>query len=638
VTRHGEDLESHEQEAARLRAEVAEARRQLDVMRQSELKYRRLHETLIDGFVRVDMTGRILEFNDAYREMLGYERPELLDLTYQQLTPAGWHALEAEIIERQVLTRGHSDVYEKEYRRKDGSVFPVELRTILIREPAGPPSGMWAIVRDITDRKRAEQALRESQSWLASAMEVAALGLYRQEGPADVRSTFLDSRAVALLGIPAEQQYRTHAYWIEHLHPADLQRVAEVSRRFETGRADRAAVEYRYLRGPDDVVWIRHVAHAMERDAAGRAVLVIGILQDITEQKLAETALRESEERFRQVAESVSDFIWEVDADGLYRYTSPAVETILGYTPGELVGRKHFYDLFADEDRDELKAAAFKVFADRALLRGFGNRNIAKDGRTVFLQTSGAPLFDAAGDFLGYRGADSDITDRWLAEEGLRNLSRRLIVAQEEERSRVARELHDGFCQTLALLSIKLDLLRQSPPESAAARRASFDDLSDEVKRLSADVRRMSHDLHPMRLEQLGLEAAIRGLCNDLTSAGPIAIENDLRQIPHDAPSTVALCLFRVLQETLQNVVKHSGATRANVLVRRAGDGLQMVVTDNGRGFDTTAPRITASAGLANMRERVSSVSGRFALASKPGAGTRIEVWVPLPRPGEGTT
>jgi len=190
MTRRVPSPESPEQEIARLRAELeglrsraareaGNERREVEALRQSELKYRRLHESLRDAFVFVDMAGRIRESNEAYQRMLGYEPEELRELTYQQLTPARWHAVEADIIERQVMTRGHSDVYEKEYRRKDGHVLPIELRTVLMRDAAGAPSGMWAIVRDISERKRAEQALRESASWLGSALDIAALGLYR---------------------------------------------------------------------------------------------------------------------------------------------------------------------------------------------------------------------------------------------------------------------------------------------------------------------------------------------------------------------------------------------------------------------------------------------------------------------------
>jgi PAS domain S-box-containing protein len=147
--------------------DVTERKQMEESLRRSEAKYRMLHESLRDGFVNVDMNGHLVEFNEIYREMLRYSDDELHRLTYRDLTPQKWHAMEAKIVRDQILARGYSDVYEKEYRRKDGSVFPVELRTVLIRDAAGQPSGMWAIVHDITRRKRTESALRESEARLA---------------------------------------------------------------------------------------------------------------------------------------------------------------------------------------------------------------------------------------------------------------------------------------------------------------------------------------------------------------------------------------------------------------------------------------------------------------------------------------
>ena len=142
-----------------------------EALRQSETRYRLLHENLRDAFIQVDMDGHIRDFNDLYSQMLGYSREELGELTYLDLTPPQWHAMEAGIVREQVIPRGFSDVYEKEYRRKDGTVFPVELRTILSRGLSGEPDGMWAIIRDITDRKHAEEALRESEKQLRTLNE-----------------------------------------------------------------------------------------------------------------------------------------------------------------------------------------------------------------------------------------------------------------------------------------------------------------------------------------------------------------------------------------------------------------------------------------------------------------------------------
>jgi PAS domain S-box-containing protein len=154
------------QEAAESTWAAVERARAGEALRQSENRYRMLYESLRDAFVQVDMAGNIISFNEIYCQMLGYSQEELARLTYRDLTPERWHAFEEEIVREQVLARGFSNIYEKEYRRKDGTVFPVELRTILWRDPAGRPQAMWALIRDITDRKRTEAALRENEKQL----------------------------------------------------------------------------------------------------------------------------------------------------------------------------------------------------------------------------------------------------------------------------------------------------------------------------------------------------------------------------------------------------------------------------------------------------------------------------------------
>ncbi len=162
------------------------------------------------------------------------------------------------------------------------------------------------------------------------------------------------------------------------------------------------------------------------------------ILVNAQERRNADAALRKSEERFRQVAENISDFIWEVDAKGLYRYTSPAVEKILGYTPDELIEKSHFYDLFAPDIQEELKAAAFNVFAAKASFRAFPNPNVRKDGKIVHLEKSGVPVLDEAGILVGYRGSDTDVTERKRMEEQLQaRLQEIEQLKQELERENI---------------------------------------------------------------------------------------------------------------------------------------------------------------------------------------------------------
>jgi PAS domain S-box-containing protein len=172
--------------------DMTEHKRAEEALRESDARYRHLHESMIDAFVSVSMDGRILDFNRTYQTMLGYSAEELRTLTYTDITPSHWHAFEARLVAEQILPHGHSDVYEKEYRRKDGVVFPVELRTSVLRDASDQPAEMWAIVRDITQRKQTEGALREREFWLSESQRVGRIGSYAL----DIRSSEWTSSAV----------------------------------------------------------------------------------------------------------------------------------------------------------------------------------------------------------------------------------------------------------------------------------------------------------------------------------------------------------------------------------------------------------------------------------------------------------
>ena len=231
-----------------------------------------------------------------------------------------------------------------------------------------------------------------------------------------------------MFGVPPEAEIGFETVF-ERVHADDREAMELSVRRAIEGQADYVA-EYRVIRPDGAQRWIaaRGRLHSGGKVKHDR---LLGVSVDITERKNAEQALRQSEERFRQVAENVGDFIWEVDASGLYRYTSPSVARILGYTPDELNGKVHFYDLFTPGVREELKAAAFKVFAAKQALRAFPNPNVSKQGQIVHLETSGAPVLDEAGTLVGYRGAHTDVTERKVAEQALRQSEERLRLVLE---------------------------------------------------------------------------------------------------------------------------------------------------------------------------------------------------------------
>jgi signal transduction histidine kinase len=187
----------------------------------------------------------------------------------------------------------------------------------------------------------------------------------------------------------------------------------------------------------------------------------------------------------------------------------------------------------------------------------------------------------------------------------------------------------------MALLAVELELLGQQPPDSAEQITGRMENFSSQVKTLSAEVHRMAHSLHPAKLEQLGLAAAMIAHCRDVERAHAISIQCECSDVPRWLPPDVARCLYRVTQEALQNVIKHSGAKRATVALTASDGALRLSISDDGKGFDLEAARAAPGLGLVSMQERVRLVHGQIQWRSQPGAGTRVDVRVPLPPPGE---
>ena len=224
----------------------------------------------------------------------------------------------------------------------------------------------------------------------------------------------------------------------------------------------------------------------------------------------------------------------------------------------------------------------------------------------------------------------SDLRSLTASERELRLLTGKLLQAQELERRRIARELHDDLNQSLALLSVELEVLRQAPPESMTHLSGRLQALSSKVKQLSSSVHGLSHQLHPSKLEQLGLVAALGSLCKELSQTQGLPIEFAAEGVPDGLPADAALCLYRIAQEALGNVIKHSGGKGARVELRGTRDSLLLRIADDGVGFDPAAVSGKGRLGLVSMRERIQFIGGTLSIDSRPSGGTRIDAWIPL--------
>jgi len=247
----------------------------------SEKKYRQLYENMRDGSAAVDMTGRIIEFNQAFKKMVGYNDNEIKRLTYNDLTPAKWRQIEAEIIDSQVMKRGYSDTYEKEYIRKDGTVFPVELRTYLIRNENGNPSGMWAFVRDITERRRSEKMILRSEKKYRNLVETISEGMGIVDH--DENLLFVNSAACEIYGYAREELIGMNLRQI--VIEEDIDKITEGTKLRLTGQKTKHDVR---IRRKDGTIRYITISGTPYYDGRGTNAGTFGIFSDITERIMAE--------------------------------------------------------------------------------------------------------------------------------------------------------------------------------------------------------------------------------------------------------------------------------------------------------------------------------------------------------------
>ena len=389
------------------------------------------------------------------------------------------------------------------------------------------------------------------------------------------------------------------------------------------------------------VVYERYIVPAIFLLLA-QALIIAGLLWQRAERRRTESELRRSnkrlqesqdrlessEERFRLVANTAPVMIWMSGLDTLCNYfnqtwldfTGRSIESEMGNGWAEGVHQ---------EDLDRCLRTYTNAFRLREpfdmeyRLRRF-------DGAYRWMFDVGVPRFDGDTSFAGYIGSCIDVTERKLAEEALSSMGQKLIEAHEEERTWIARELHDDITQRLALLSVALADLGKRPPASRDELRRRIGSEQEKISELGRDIQALSHRLHSSKLEYLGLAIAADSFCHELSHRHQVTIDFHSDAIPKDLPQAMSVCLFRVLQEALQNGVKHSNSSQFEVRLGLAPDGIRMSVRDFGIGFALDEAMQGRGVGLISMQERLKLVGGEFSIDSELQRGTMIQARVPF--------
>ena len=597
-----------------------------DKKKAEEARYRHaaVIESSDDAIASGTLDGIIVSWNTGAQKIYGYTEAEAVGKPISMLVPPELPDEENKILET-LKSGDRIEHFETVRVTKTGRRINVSLTISPIKDSTGRTVGISGIARDITERKRAEEAMRESEERLRLAAQAGKMYAFEWDVATDVMVR--SSEYVNVLGA-SEPRTLTHQQAMEKVHPDDREKlVAAVDRHsLENPTVD---VTYRLLLPGKSPIWVKSSGRAFF-DGEGRMLRVIGMVADVTDQKLAEEALRSSEERLRlaQKAARIGTFERNVRT-GVNTWT-PEMESMYGLPPGGFgQTRTAFENLVHPDDRAEVMK-----LVDEALKTGQPThgewRVVWPDESVHWIAGRWQVLMEESGEPSRVVGVDMDITERKLAEATLANVSRKLIEAQEHERTRIGRELHDDIGQRLAMLAIGLEQLQQESPALPAEVRSQMGKLKKQTFEIAADIQSLSHELHSAKLQYLGIAAAMRGFCQEFGEQQKVEVDFQTHDLPSPVSPDTALCFFRVLQEALHNSAKHSGVRHFEVRLWGTSDEIHLTVSDPGVSFDREAAKQSRGLGLISMEERLKLVNGTLSIESQPRRGTTIHARVPL--------
>ena len=646
--------------------EITEQKRSEELLRESEKRYRDLVENSLGLMSTHDMNGVLLSVNQAAAKMLGYRPEEMVGRNFtdfiapamrprvplylEQLKhePAGYGLMRVVTSsgeERIWIYRntrydeagkasyiiGHAqDITERVRaegalrRARDELELRVTERTAELRE------ANRILKEQMVERERVEEALRESEARFRSLFENATIGLYRTTP--DGRILLANPTLIRMLGYSSFEEIARRNLETEGFEPSYSRSQFRASLETE-GRI--IGLESSWTKLDGSVIYVRESARAI-RDASGKVLYYEGTVEDITERKQAEEALRQSKVNLRLLVESTNAVPWQADIQTwLFTYVGPQAERLLGY-PAAKWYEKDFWTEHIHPDDRARAIEACREGSQSCRNFEFEYRMIAASGESVWVHDivncecmEGKPAL--------LRGFMIDITARKHSEEALRRLADRLTSAQEDERRRISRSLHDEAGQSLTALSVRLHRLEKRFAEQNGNDEGVGTELAElrEIAQSTQEgLRNMAHRLHPSVLEHFGLTEAARGFLHDVGADSRVemlaAVEPDFPRFSPTEESTI----YRIMQEAVTNALRHAAARRIRVTFGGEEEAALITIEDDGSGFDVSATRAINGIGIVSMRERAEMIGGQLLISSRKGKGTRVMLRVPRARLG----
>lgn len=576
-----------------------------------------------DAVVFADLERRVTKVNPGFTKLFGYESKEVNGKSACILYASGEEFERQGRVRYNPYARDMYQSYEVEYRKKNGDVFLSETVGTPVTNDHDEAIGLVGIMRDITARRRAEAALRESEEFSSSLLENSPNPIIVINPDRAIR--YVNPAFESLTGYAASEivgRTAPYPWWTGGRSSISMK---EFGVALERGLSE---AEFTFKKKNGDRFWVEITSVPIK--SHGNLKYYLSNWIEITERKRAEEIVRESEERFRKTVENAPFGYYRVDKDGLWQYVNPQWEKMHGFTLDEIKGKR--FGITQPEDVDEqIGENVHRALAGEKISGEFKRRR--KDGSIGHLFFTIQPVYKE-GEVIAVEGFITDLTKQKRAEEHIRRLSQQLLEVQEMERQLISRELHDRVAQDLSASKISCDTLMDDQATVSPVLRQRISELSAALERSIMAVRDLSYELRPPGLETMGLGQTFYQYCQDFSSRYGIAIDFQCAGMESlKLDDNAEINLYRMVQEGLNNVLKHAEAAQIRVKLVAAYPDIILRIEDDGKGFDVERRMISAAderrMGLRSMQERTALLGGDMTIQSSPGHGTKICIRFP---------
>ncbi|MCE9611777.1 MAG: PAS domain-containing protein [Chthoniobacter sp.] len=578
-------------------------------------------------------TGEVF-FSPQWARLLGYEPgevPNQVGFFYTIVHPADVKRMKR-VLDDHLAGRTPVKQNEVRLRMKSGEYrWFFDRGEVVVRDAAGSPRRMVGTITDITERKLAEAVLHETAERLREAQSIAQLGSFHWNAATD-HVTWSDELFRIYGHVPGRFEPSFEGY-VAAVHPSDRPRVLEALQT-AMGTLGSFSHDYRAVLPDGSVRWVHARGRAVVGDD-GKLAGLEGTCQDVTARRLAEEAQAEALGRLQKIAGRVPGVVYQYrlrpDGTACLPYASEGLREMYGVDPEEV--RDDATKVFVRHHPDDLPGLAASIEKSARDLSpwSYEARLIADDGSVRWLAGNSLPEREADGSIL-WHGFIADITDRKLAEEALRSLSHRLVQAGEEERRRIARELHDSTAQDLVAVLMNLALLQEHLGARDIIASQIVADSTALLENSVTDIRTLAYLAHPPQLDETGLAGALTDYAHGFSQRTTIRVQMEIPPGLPRLPEPCEMALFRVVQESLANVHRHAQSENATIRLAQSNGAVILEIADTGRGFslEKAARPGALGVGIPGMRERMQYCGGRLEVESGSG-GTIIRAVVPQP-------